>query len=173
MDKKKKQTIKYRPRKMMLTSPVKPDYYENDFYKWTQEQSKLLNKGDYKRLDIENLIEEIQSLGRQERQLLQSYLKVLLMHMLKVKYQPLMHTHSWDISIKLSRLDAQKTLNENPSLKSQLDEILRDAYERARLEASKETGLPDNTFPKDCPWSIDEAMGIETKPKMKHKKKET
>ncbi len=90
------------------------------------------------------------------------------MHMLKSKYQSWMHTHSWDVSIKLSRLDAQKVLRENPTLKPQLKFILDEAYERARLEASNETGLSEETFPEECPWEVDEIMEMKTAPKMTH-----
>ena len=42
--------------------------YDIDFYAWTLEQSNLLKSGKWQELDIENLVEEIESLGKQQRQ---------------------------------------------------------------------------------------------------------
>ncbi len=62
----KQKKIIARPKRLSLAAPVQADYYETDFLKWTEEQSKHLKNRDYSHLDIENLIEEIQSLGKQE-----------------------------------------------------------------------------------------------------------
>ncbi len=62
--------------------------YDQDFYAWTQRQVELLRSGRWGELDIENLVEEIESLGRQERQELHNRLGVLLGHLLKWHYQP-------------------------------------------------------------------------------------
>ncbi len=130
--------------------------YDSDFYKWVNTQAQLLKKGEFSKLDTENLIEEIESLGKSEKRTLKSYLEVLLMHKLKCEYQPGMHTISWDLSIKESLHKAQTTLSENPSLKSQLKEIIEDAYFSARLKAAAQTGLDEKNFPKKCKWSVKE-----------------
>jgi predicted DNA-binding ribbon-helix-helix protein len=57
--------------------------YETDFYLWTQEQATLLREGRLDELDVPNLVEEIDSLGRSQRHELRSRLRVLLMHLLK------------------------------------------------------------------------------------------
>lgn len=132
--------------------------YEQDFYGWTRMQSRLLKKQEFSNLDIENLIEEIESLGRSERRTLESYLEILLMHMLKVEYQPAKHSKSWDLSIKNSRQKFKKVLKQNPSLKPKLPEILKDAYESARLDAALETKLEEKKFPVNCPWTMDEIL---------------
>ncbi|MGA7952859.1 MAG: DUF29 domain-containing protein, partial [Gloeobacterales cyanobacterium] len=62
--------------------------YDQDFYAWTQQQVELLKTGQWKQVDIENLIEEIESLGKQQRQELRNRLEVLLGHLLKWRYQP-------------------------------------------------------------------------------------
>jgi len=119
-------------------------------------RSSCLKKGDFTKLDIDNLIEEIESLGRSEKRALKSYLEVLLMHLLKCKYQPQEHSQSWDLSIKESRHKAWETLKDNPSLKPKLKEIVLDAYFTARLKAAKETKLQEDTFPNDCAWTLSE-----------------
>lgn len=147
-----KKTIKSNAKK--LTVSAAKDLYDKDFYKWTKSQANLLQKGEFTKLDIENLIEEVESLGRSEKRTLSSQLEILLMHMLKAEYQPEKHGTSWDLSIKYSRNKSKKTLDENPSLKPKLKEILKDAYSSARIDAALETGLEEDTFPEECPWSL-------------------
>ena len=55
--------------------------YTQDFYGWTQDQANLLRTGRLSDLDIENLIEEIETMGRSEKRALESRLNVLLMHL--------------------------------------------------------------------------------------------
>lgn len=149
-------------RKMAVSLPKKAmEEYEKDFFKWTRNQAHFLKKEEFSRLDIKHLIEEIESLGRSEKRMLESYLEVLLMHLLKVKYQPTKHTRSWDLSIKNSRKKANKVLKENSSLKPKLKEIINSAYESAILEAADETGLDEKKFPKNCPWSEKELLSEE------------
>lgn len=62
--------------------------YEQDFLIWTQQQAEYLKKGYWSELDVKNLIEELESLGRSEQKELSSYLQVLVMHLLKCQYQP-------------------------------------------------------------------------------------
>jgi len=150
-----KKTVQSSPKKLSVPAPAKEAVkYERDFSKWANDQAKFLKKREFAKLDIDNLIEEIEDLSKREKQRLTSYLEKLLMHMLKVKFQPQMHTSSWDRSIKIQSHKSQQTLSENPSLKSKLKDILNDAYFSARLEAMNETGLPDNTFPEKCPWVL-------------------
>lgn len=154
-----KRTIKTTPKRLSISahSSVKESLeYEKDFSKWARDQVKFLKTGKFERLDMDHLIEEIEDLSKREKQRLTSYLEVLLMHMLKVKYQPEMHTRSWDLSIESSSHKVQKTLSENPSLKSNLKDIISDAYLYARIEASKETGMKKDIFPEDCPWDVKE-----------------
>ena len=147
----KRKIISMKGKKMSVVPAAKP-IYEKDFYKWTHSQASFLKKQEFSKLDIDNLIEEIESLGRSEKRTLRSYLEILLMHMLKVKFQPSMHTVSWDLSIKETSHKAQTTLQENPSLKMQLKDLVKDAYFSARIKAALETGLDEKTFPKKCPW---------------------
>lgn len=153
---KKSSSIKIYPKKLLVTLPK--NVYESDFFKWTKNQANFLKKQEFSKLDIENLIEEIESLGRTEKRTLESYLEILLMHMLKVKYQPKKHTKSWDLSIKNCRQKFKKVLKQNPSLKPKLPNILKDSYESARLDAALETQLDEKTFPLSCPWSIEEIL---------------
>lgn len=130
--------------------------YEQDFYGWTQEQAALLRAGRFNEIDVQNLIEEVETMGRSERRALESRLSVLLLHLLKWHYQPSRRGNSWRFTIAEQRLKFQKVLRQNPGLKPLLHEILVDAYEYAVLKATHETGLRSDVFPSSCPWSIDQ-----------------
>lgn len=159
--KREKKAIHASPKKMVVVAATAKEgssinLYDKDFFKWASTQSKLLRHGDYFKLDIQHLIEEIEALGRSEKRALESYLEVLLMHMLKEKYLPEAKTKSWELSIRNSRLRVRKLLKENPSLKPKLSAMVSDAYESARLDAALETGLDEKIFPEECPWAAQE-----------------
>lgn len=130
--------------------------YETDFYGWTQQQVSLLKNGQFSETDLANIIEEIESMGRSEKRELQSRLTVLLQHLLKWQFQPSRQGKSWQLSIIEQRIQFMDVLNENPSLKSHLTEILKDAYRLAVVKAAKETGLAIKEFPIECPWNWQE-----------------
>ena len=128
--------------------------YEKDFYSWTQEQAELLKHGRFSDLDIANLIEEVESMGRSEKRELESRLTILLLHLLKWKYQDVRRGRSWQLSIDEQRIQFEKTLNENPGLKPALDQIIKDAYKLAVIKAARETKISKSIFPESCPWTL-------------------
>lgn len=130
--------------------------YETDFYQWIYSQADLLKNGQLEKLDIVNLIEEIETLGRSNKKGLESQLLRLLMHLLKKEYQPDMYTKSWDLSIRHANREVLYFLKDSPSLKNELIKMFDDVYEEARFSASVETGLDLNRFPKTCLWTIQE-----------------
>jgi hypothetical protein len=130
--------------------------YEQDFYSWTQEQAALLRAGRLNDLDIVNLIEEVETMGRSEKRELESRLTVLLVHLLKWRYQEVRRGRSWELTIVEQRIRFRRTLKENPGLKPLLDEIISDAYELAVIHAAKETKISQNVFPEQCPWLLDQ-----------------
>lgn len=127
--------------------------YETDFYAWTVEQSKLLKEGHFKQLDISNLAEEIESLGKQERRELESRLGVLIGHLLKWDYQPEKRSKSWRATIREQRRAAQKLISQNSSLKPYLAEAIADAYESGKDLVVGETPLDYGDLPEKCPYA--------------------
>lgn len=140
------------------TATFRPNLYETDFYAWTQEQASLLRQNQWNQLDLLNLIEEIESLGKQQRQELRNRLSVLIGHLLKWEYQSQCRSRSWLATIRVQRRDTLRLLKENPSLKSYLEDGLAEAYENGRDLAMGETDLPENTFPKKCAYSLREIL---------------
>jgi hypothetical protein len=135
-----------------------PNLYEIDFYAWTQEQAKFLKHQQWSQLDLPNLIEEIESLGKQQRAELRNRLKVLIGHLLKWEYQAARRSRSWLSTIRIQRLDVAELLKENPSLKPYLQEALQSAYTKGLNLAWGETNLPRTTFPENCPYALEEIL---------------
>jgi hypothetical protein len=148
----KKAPAETRKRAVFAAAPA-PAHYDEDFARWAFEQAKALRDGDLTGLDIENIAEELETLGRGEFNKLESILTVLVTHMLKWDRQPERRSRSWAITIRIQRRHAAKQLKDNPSLKPRLGEALAEAHETARLTAANETGLPLRSFPPDCPYS--------------------
>ncbi len=126
--------------------------YEEDFYAWTQEQAKLLQTGLWGALDVANLVEEIESLGKQVRQELRHRLEVLLGHLLKWEVQPSYRSKSWTAILREQRRKILLLLKENPSLKPYLSGSVLIAYENAIDLAIRETGLDESSFSIECSY---------------------
>ncbi|ACQ66951.1 DUF29 domain-containing protein [Candidatus Hamiltonella defensa] len=135
--------------------------YDDDFYGWSQEQANLLRTKRFNELDAENLLEEIEAMGRSERRELESRLEKLLSHLLKWQYQPSRRGKSWLLTIKEQRRKFVDCLNENPSLRNKKEKRLIIVYQYARLSAEKETNLSESVFPDQCPWTFDQIMDNE------------
>ena len=135
--------------------------HETDFYSWTQEQASLLRQGRLGELDSANLMEEIEDMGRSERRELINRLAVLLAHLLKWQYQPERRSNSWKSTIKEQRRKVARVLRLNPGLKPNMADSLEDAYGDSVLIAARETGLDENAFPAECPWTVPQALDNE------------
>lgn len=132
--------------------------YEQDFHAWTERQAELLRARDFTHADIDNIVEEIESMGRSERRELTNRLAVLLLHLLKWRFQPAFRGNSWRLTIKARRHSLTEHLRDNPSLKSRLDQVMANAYMGARIEAERETGLAAETFPEAAPFTFAQAI---------------
>jgi hypothetical protein len=132
--------------------------YETDYAQWIETTVRKLRSGDYDTVDWENLIEEIEDMGRSERRSLESNLIVVLLHLLKWQYQPEHRSGSWEASIIEHRRRIRKALKESPSLNPYLESILDESYGEAIKQAKAETGLPIETFPSECPYDLSAAI---------------
>jgi hypothetical protein len=132
--------------------------YDMDVAAWAFEQAALLRSHNWSALDIENIAEEIESVGRSEKRELASRMSVLIAHLLKWQIQPDHRTRSWLRTIRHQRQRLVRLLQKMPSLKSCLDdgEWLGDVFEEAVELASKETGMDD--FPEQLPWTANQVL---------------
>jgi hypothetical protein len=132
--------------------------YETDFYAWTIEQAKFLKDGVWDCLDISNLVEEIESLGKQQRQELRNRLGILLGHLLKWEFQPSHRSKSWLAIIREQRRRIGDLLEGSLSLKPYLPEVLEKAYQDGVDLAVRETSLNYKDFPQECLYSLDQVL---------------
>ena len=128
--------------------------YETDYLQWLETTAEKLRRHNYDDVDWENLIEEIEDMGRSERRRLESNLIVLLLHLLKWQYQPERRSGSWESSIIEHRRRIKKALKESPSLKLYPEKIFAESYTEAVKQAKAETGLPLKMFPSQSPYKL-------------------
>ena len=132
--------------------------YEKDFYAWTIHNAKLMRERKLSEVDIENVAEEIESMGKRERRELINRFAILIAHLLKWEYQPARRSKSWECTIKEQRFELIDLLEESPSLKHEIEEQLAHAYKKSLLISEKETGFKLKTFPKSCPFSLKQIL---------------
>lgn len=138
-----------------------------DYYAWTQETVEKLRQGRLSEINIDHLIEELEDMGKSERRELMSRLIVLLVHLLKWRYQPIRRGHSWELTLKGQRLAVEDVFADNPSLRPELAATGKRAYQRARIDAAQETGLDETTFPatfEQTGWSWDQVLDMDYLP---------
>lgn len=137
--------------------------YDQDFLEWTQKQSEYLRQGCWAELDVENLVEELDALGRSEQRELGSYIQTLLIRMLKCQYQPERRTRSWDLTLANCRDCIQDCLEDTPSLYHFLTDQtwIQKYYRRACRDAAKETSQSIETFPTECPYTLEQILNID------------
>ncbi len=146
----------------MKTSHLSLKYlYNTDFYGWLQEQARLLREQKWEEVDIGNLIEELATLGRQERRELVNRLGILLGHFLKWQYQPELRGTSWQATIREQRRKITRLLQQSPSLKPYLEEAIQEGYEDGLDLAVRETGLLYEVFPGNCTYTIEQLFDPE------------
>lgn len=138
--------------------------YDKDFYGWAMGTAELIRERRFHDLDFENLIEEIESMGRSERHQLTNRLSLLIAHLLKWQLQPDFRGRSWHGTIKEQRLRIQEVLEDSPSLKSRREESMNRAYGLACSLVEKETPIDLKLLPKVCPYTFEQCIDDEFYP---------
>jgi transposase len=137
------------------------ELYQTDYSAWALRQAELLRAGHYAELDIDHLLQELGDMSKSDRRELESRLLTLIAHLLKwqFQYQTLSERwrefdgRSWRATIVEQRKQLAVLLRQSPGLKSILSETIGSTYPDAVDLASKETGLPLETFPAQSPYS--------------------
>jgi hypothetical protein len=136
--------------------------YEKDYYLWLDKTINLLENNQFSDLDLENLIDEIKSMSISQQKALKSNLTVILWHLLKYLQEPEKQTRSRALTLFEHRERIEEDLENSPSLKSFLtEENLKKCYNKARKKAAIETGINLEKFPKNCPFTLAEALDFE------------
>jgi hypothetical protein len=144
---------------MQPTATRTSELYERDFYEWAMANAALIREGRLDELDLANVAEEIESLGRSERRELDSRITVLLVHLLKRELQPHKRdTPSWLTSITNQRVELERVLRDSPSLRRQVSEAIAQAFPSALRLARIETRQKDAPLPPECPWTPEQLL---------------
>ena len=144
--------------------PPDPAAYERDFALWIAHQAELLRTNQFAQLDLDNLIEEIETVGRSQRHELRSRLEQLLLHLLKCQFQPARKSGSWLATLYEQRTRIAVIVKDSPSLKHAVTLLTNDAYPHAVRLAAYETGLAASTFPATNPYSEDQLLDLDFVP---------
>jgi Domain of unknown function DUF29 len=127
--------------------------YDTDFSQWIDKTVQLLEEQRFADIDLKNLIEEVESLGKRDKREILNRLIVLLLHLLKYAYQPDKRSNSWLSTINEQRQQIIFILADSPSLRNYLTDNFKTCYSKARSRASDETKLSMTTFPEECPFA--------------------
>jgi hypothetical protein len=130
-----------------------PARYDQDIYSWALEQAALLRAGRVAEADAANIAEELDDVGNEQYDKLESALRIILLHLLKWDHQPERRSRSSTASILVQRNHVQKVLRKNPGLKPHVEEAIVEAYRDARILAAAQTRLDEAVFPARCPYS--------------------
>ena len=138
----------------MTRTPIAVSLYEQDYLLWIEDIVHKLRNRDIEGLDIDNLIEEIEDLGRSDKRELENRLAELLEHILKRNYVHIPDCYrGWVESIIKQRIGIRKLLKNSPSLKPYFSQVFDEAYADA-LKIVR-NGYPQCEFPDTCPFSCD------------------
>ncbi len=140
------------------------DLYDQDFCLWAEQTAHLLRSRQFLDLDLDHLIDEVEDMSRSEKRALLSNVRVVLMHLLKYKYQPENRSNSWLSSIREHRTRITDAFRDSPSLRDYYQQMFAECYQNARKQAADETGLPLNVFPDVPPFTPENCLNEEFLP---------
>ena len=124
--------------------------YDRDFLVWIEKTVEELKTQNFAALDLEHLIDEVESLGKREKRELKSRLITLFEHLLKRHYVPMPKCYrGWDVTIRRTQSKLKDLLADSPSLSHLLEEIYLDCYQEAIANMQLEY---DVNFPQDYPF---------------------
>ncbi|HLL30858.1 MAG TPA: DUF29 domain-containing protein [Allosphingosinicella sp.] len=135
--------------------------YEADYAAWLDHQVALLKADRWSEVDKDNLIDEVESLGRSEFRGFVRAFEIVIAHMLKWDFQPERRSNSWIASIVEHRERIEQELEDSPSYRARTGEALRRAWRPARALAANEINLPLKQLPAELPYSFEDVMNRE------------
>lgn len=135
--------------------------YETDFYKWTVTQTNLLKKGEFDKLDMVNLIDEVESIGKQVIHEFSDDVTLILFYMLLQKHSPESISDFMRYKIALAKSGMEHSLEDCPSLRRRLYSQKAYCYKLACNEFALDTKLYDLEHPEKCPWSLKEILNVD------------
>ena len=138
--------------------------YDEDFFEWTRQNAELLRSGRLDQADIAHVAEEIEDMGKRDLRELHSRVQVLLIHLMKWRFQPEKRSASWHRTIAAQRIKLRRLLQQSPGFRRRIYAHLAENYEDAVHLAAIETGLLRNRFPGECPCTVEQILDPEFLP---------
>ncbi len=135
-----------------------PPSYDEDFVMWAERQIELIREQQFAQLDIDNLLDELEYLVASRKTALRSRLRVLILHLLKCEYQPLLRSSSRVSTIITQRREIEELIEENPSFKRLVYPAAEHQFPKAVSDATKETGMGRSAFPPSLPYSEEQLL---------------
>lgn len=135
--------------------------HETDFLRWTEEQAALLRAGRLAEADIENILEEIEDMGKEQKVALQSLFRQILIHLLKLDFSPAPAPRAaWIEEVFEFRAQAETRIEETPSLKHYAGDLFARAWPQARRGAANafEAHGERVEIPADCPYTLAQVL---------------
>jgi hypothetical protein len=141
--------------------------YEHDFLLWTEQQAALLRAGKLAELDSEHILEEIENMGKEQKLALQSLLRLIMLHLLKLNYSPAKDPRNkWIEELLEFRAQAENRLEETPSLQHYANELFAKAWPQARRIAIKTFNIYGEkpAIPLECPYTLQQVLDADFLP---------
>ncbi len=123
--------------------------YDRDFNLWIEQMTTVLRTRDIEAMDWQNLLEEIEDMGKSEKRSLESYLERLVEHILKLKYweaEKARNYKHWQVEVVNFRNRISRLLDRSPSLKNYMEQIYPKVFEDAVSAQQIEFSIPQNSF---------------------------
>ena len=138
--------------------------YERDYCLWIDYTIQLIQQGEFSKMDIPNLLDELDDMSGSQRDALESNLEIVLMHLLKYCNQPKLRSRSWLLTIFEHRNRLKKVFRRSPSLQRHYQEVFQESYQTAKKMASIETGLSLSDFPEVSPFTHEQVLDTDYLP---------
>ena len=123
--------------------------HETDFNLWIEGIKAAIQNKDFENMDWDNLLDEIDDMGKSEKRSLDSYLQRLIEHILKLKYWRTERErcrNGWMQEVTNFRNRIKRILKKNPSLNSYLEAEYADIYQDAIATMSFDFDIPEDSF---------------------------
>ena len=141
---------------LQATAPL-TDLYEDDETAWLETMAELIAEGRSEDLDLVHLREYLSDMAIRDRREVDNRLTVLLAHLLKWMYQAEKRSGSWRKTIRLQQQKLRRHASKGV-LRRHAETALVEAYADAIQLACDETELPPETFPDECPYTVEQLL---------------
>ncbi len=131
--------------------------YEEDETLWKETQARMIEEGRLDELDYNSLLTLLLEMTRSDKNSVIGLARIVILHLLKLKFQPEKRSRSWLASVDANRASLN-TLLDSKTLRNYLTASLSKIYTMAKRGAHIETGLPLSTFPDECPFTIEQIL---------------